>query len=279
MIYDQLFDWQKNIVDKYKTRLSYGLFLDMGLGKTVLSLGFAEVNQCTKILVVTINAKAEETEKIKGSWLWWASKSNIKYNLYNKKAAKTEKEYRGASIVVLNYESLYSRNSDKKSKVTLQPYISAFINSCKGENVALIIDESHKMKDLQSLQTLAIFKIKSLLEINSQNLYSYLLSGTPFTTGYIDLYSQLKLLGWEQNKSYFKDNFCKMGNIKGLLGWQQPIVGYKNLDELYKIVHRFGITLLSEDVLELPEKVFVDHELPLTAPFDLYTHDKVISRK
>lgn len=31
MIYDNLFDFQKKIVDDLKTKSSYGLFLDMGL--------------------------------------------------------------------------------------------------------------------------------------------------------------------------------------------------------------------------------------------------------
>ena len=42
-LYNQLFDYQKNIVDKYKDRDSFGLFLDMGLGKTVLSLAFGNL--------------------------------------------------------------------------------------------------------------------------------------------------------------------------------------------------------------------------------------------
>ena len=31
MIYEKLYTWQKNLVDKYKDRESFGLFLDMGL--------------------------------------------------------------------------------------------------------------------------------------------------------------------------------------------------------------------------------------------------------
>ena len=87
MIYEKLYTWQKNLVDKYKDRESFGLFLDMGLwlGKTPIALGFAEENNCTKILIITINAKAIESEKVKGSWLNWASQSKIKYNFHNKK--------------------------------------------------------------------------------------------------------------------------------------------------------------------------------------------------
>ena len=31
MIYDMLFDWQKQIIDKFEDKKRFGLFLDMGL--------------------------------------------------------------------------------------------------------------------------------------------------------------------------------------------------------------------------------------------------------
>ena len=127
--------------------------------------------------------------------------------------------------------------------------IKKFIDSCVGHNVAIIVDESHKMKNLQSLQTGAIFLIKRLLMITANKVYTYLLTGTPFTTGYIDLYTQLKMLGNEETKTSFVDRFCVRGNLPGLLGWQQPIVGYKNLDELYRLIHKYAITIKSEAVI------------------------------
>ena len=45
-IYDKLYPFQKNIVDKFRSYKKFGLFLDMGLGKTPTSLALAEVNNC-----------------------------------------------------------------------------------------------------------------------------------------------------------------------------------------------------------------------------------------
>ncbi len=53
MIYDKLFDWQKSIIDKHKDDYSLGLFLEMGLGKTVISLALAEAKKATNILIIT----------------------------------------------------------------------------------------------------------------------------------------------------------------------------------------------------------------------------------
>lgn len=277
MIYEKLFTWQKSIVDKFKERNNFGLFLDMGLGKTPLSLAFAEQNDCTKVIIITINAKATETIDVGGSWLNWANQSSIKYKLFSKSSSSFDFNKDNAELLIINYESLFVRgnSSDRKQKITLKNNIKKFIDSCVGHNVAIIVDESHKMKNLQSLQTGAIFLIKRLLMITANKVYTYLLTGTPFTTGYIDLYTQLKMLGYEETKTSFVDRFCVRGNLPGLLGWQQPIVGYKNLDELYRLIHKYAITIKSEEVVDLPEKVFVEHKLPFSIEFKMFTQEKL----
>ena len=273
-LYQTLFDYQKNIVDKFKDKDSFGLFLDMGLGKTVLSLAFAEVNNCTKVIVITINAKAEESAGIKDSWLGWASKSDITYSFHNKHS-NSPFLIEQNDFLVINYESLFLRTKDRKQKVQLKENIKDFIYSCYNHNVAIIIDESHKMKNLKSLQTEAIFKIKSYLKMQAKKVYSYLLTGTPFTTGYIDLYSQLKMLGYPDTKGNFVDRYCIKGNLPGLLGWQQPIVGYKNIDELYDLIHHYAITIKSEEVIDLPEQIFVSHQLECSHSFTMLTTEYV----
>lgn len=273
-LYNNLFDYQKNIIDKFKDRENFGLFLDMGLGKTILSLAFAEINQCTKALIVTINAKAEESPTLKDSWLGWASKSDMKYEFHTKHTTNSY-DITKNDLLLINYESLFSRAKDKRQKVQLKQNVNDFISSCKGHNVALIIDESHRMKNLQSLQTSAIFKIQKLLKLQSKKVYTYLLTGTPFTTGYIDLYTQLKALGYPDNKGNFVDRYCIRGNLPGLLGWQQPIVGYKNIAELYKLIHTYAITIKSEDVIKLPKQIFVDYTLPESHQFKMLTSEYV----
>lgn len=271
-IYENLYDWQKEIVNKIKPKKAFGLFLDMGTGKTPISLALAEENKCTKLVIITINSKALEKESVNGSWLNWISKSSINYKSYNKTAISFNPEQPEA--LILNYESLFKRGDNKKAKVELKDNIETFVNSCKNHKVALIIDESHKVKNLQSLQTSAIMKLQKLLDFKCKELYTYLLTGTPFTTGYEDLYAQLKLLGYSNTKAGFLDNYCVRGNVPGLLGWQQPIVGYKNVEQLYKLIHQFAITIKSEEVLDLPEKIFINHIIFNNPSFDIFTKQK-----
>lgn len=274
MIYDKLYTFQKNIVDKFKDKSSFGLFLDMGLGKTPTALAFAEQNDCKKVIIITINAKATETEEVSGSWLSWAKCSSIQYLFYNKYAKIKDFNFDEPELLLVNYESLFKRN-DRQKKVDLKDNIIAFIQNCRNNNVAIIVDESHKMKNLQSIQTQAIMQIKRLLSTCSKKVYTYLLTGTPFTQGYIDLYAQLKMLGCSLTKGNFIDMFCLRGNLPGLLGWQQPIIGYKNVEELYRLIHKYALTVKSEDVVDLPEKIFVEHTTTESHSFSMFYREFV----
>lgn len=275
-IYEKLYDWQKRVVDKFKNKENFGLFLDMGLGKTPLGLALAEQNNCSKVIIITINAKALETVKDSGSWFWWAEKSSMNYNLLNK-WSKTFSS--NPEVLLVNYESLFSRSKSKTERVSLKDNIKDFIASCKNHNVSILVDESHKMKNLQSQQTCAIIKLKRELQRVAASVHSYLLTGTPFTTGYVDLYAQLKMLGCTMTKGEFIDLFCVRGNVPGLLGWQQPIVGYKNVNMLFELLHKFAITIKSEDVIDLPEKIFSSIRLPESEDFNAFVQEKMTTKE
>ena len=272
-IYNKLYPWQQSLVQSIFDKQSFGIWLDMGLGKTPISLALAEQHECTKVIVITINSKVLESETVSGSWLNWANESDVKYTYSIKK--DTHFDLHQNDLFLVNYESLFARGKTKKAKTTLSLHVEAFIKSCIGHKVCIIVDESHKMKDMQSQQTLAINKLKKALDYAASCVYLYLLTGTPFTTGYIDLYSQLRTLGYAEPKYSFIDEFCIRGQVPGLLGWQQPIVGYKNIDKLYEIVHKYAVTIESDLVVKLPEKIFIEHTLPVSDEMYLFTNEKV----
>lgn len=365
MIYNLLYDWQKQIVDSLSKKVSFGLWLDCGLGKTVQALALAEQNQSTKILIVTPNCKASESVNTPGSWQQWAmrlgpdnvdwvvhskgdkypvhslqykrssasassdkkvatesqTRSQTEYPKSDKNAeneilksqnckkskmrkgveasavlsisstplppdsvsansARTNKEQRFVfkewerSVFICNYESLFVRNAQGK-RIQLKPEILSFLQACRHQLVTLLLDESHYIKDPEAQQTLALQAIKRELMCMSSSLHTYLLTGTPFTRGFIDVFNQLKFLGCQMTKTQFKDQFCVLGNIRGLLGWQQPIVGYKNVDKLYELIHRYALTLKSDDVLKLPEQVFTEHVHEPSPYFTLLTRERL----
>lgn len=274
-IFEKLFPWQKKLVESLKEKPAYGLFLDMGLGKTPISLAFAEVNQCEKVIVVTLNGKVYETINTNGSWFWWADKSNMNWKQFRKKEDCDKYQIDENELLVTNYESLFARNKSTTRSCQLNSFVLSFIQHCKGKRVALIIDESHKVKTANSSQSMAVDMMRRLLTKHAASLKLYLLSGTPFTTGYINLYNQLKMLGCNMTKGYFKDEFCVIGNVYGLALWQQPIVGYKNIDELFAIVHKYAVTIKSSEIIDLPSQIFINHILPESSEFKYFTRSKL----
>lgn len=271
ILYNKLFDWQKNILNKYISQKRYGLFLDMGLGKTILSLAFAEKHNSEKILVITIKSKSVEKIEDEGSWQYWC-----KFGGYTPLTKKDNFNEDNIALIT-NYDSIYDRKN-KKEKSAISNYMRDFLILCKNKKVTVILDESHNVKTASSLRSLAIKKIITGLEAMSSDLHVYLLTGTPFTNGFIDLYNQLKLLGCDMTKTAFIDNYCIRGNYPSLLSYQQPIIGYKNIDDLYKLIHKYSVTIKSEEVINLPNKIFKNIKLPVSDEFKLFTKDKIESK-
>lgn len=286
MLYDKLYDWQKPIVDALSEKRAYGLFLDMGLGKTVQALAIAEKLESTKILVITKNAKACETVDTPGSWHRWSLELDG-FQILSKKDQPRRYDSSDRIIYIINYEAVFDRSTPgNKGDIRLKQEMLSFIDLCKNQRVTLILDESHSIKDASTSQAKALAKIKSLLKLKALDLHTYLLTGTPFTTGFIDLYNQLKFLGCPMKKAEFKDRFCVIGNVRGLLGWQQPIVGYKHLDELYALIHQYAVTIKTEAIelltaktpqkITLPDQVFEKHLISSYKDFK-YLTKKTIS--
>ena len=272
MLYEKLFEWQKKVIDDNLYRERYGLYLDMGLGKTIVSLALAEQKQSDLILIITLKSKVDETIDEKGSWEYWCNEGNYNVIRQNDKV----KDYNDKSVLLTNYEGLVKRNSDNDKIIPIKDYIKDFINVCKGKTVTIILDESHRIKSTKAICSKAITFIIRQLQMKGIRPNVYLLSGTPFTNGYIDLYNQLKLLGLNMTKGEYEERYCIRGNIRGLQGYQQPIVGYKNLDELYELVHNYALTVKSEEVAPyLPEKVFYDIHYKSDYYFNLMTKERL----
>lgn len=282
MIYEELFDWQQNLINSFSDKEKYGLFLDMGLGKTPISLGFAEANACTKILVVTLKDKAIETEQVKWSWLDWAGKYGIPLDKYNVKTfKKINYNTENGQIVVINYQAFFKSRTEQyihskpKRVIDIKPEYIEFLQNCKEDNLAIILDESHMVKNSNSGRSEAISKLITYAQKYAKKVYLYLLTGTPFSVGFIDLHNQLNMLGCTMTKTKFKEKFCIMGNVRSLKEWEQPIVGYKNEEEFYDLVHQYAVTIKSNEVVDLPEQIYVNHTLPASKDFNMLVNETV----
>lgn len=154
-----LYDYQKNIVDEIikKGDPSVALFMDMGTGKTLTSLGlfeeYVKLGYVDKLLVVCLKNKIQDwKDEIKEQWCDFTN------------------------YEVINFESIW--------RAKRAEYFKNFVD----ERTFIIIDESQKIKDYKSKVS------QFLISIKNQTRYKVLLTGTPQNQQYIDYYPQLKFL-------------------------------------------------------------------------------------
>lgn len=126
----------------------------------------------------------------------------------------------------------------------------------------IIFDESHKVKNPSSMRSKVIHKFFS------QRERCLLLTGTPLSQGPQDYYSQFKLINSELlGASYtaFKNRYCFSEQVRGAPMGVSRIIGYKNLDELTRIIEPYTVTFLKKDCLNLPEKIYSVRHVELSS--------------
>ena len=145
-------------------------------------------------------------------------------------------------FIITNIETL------RNEEVTKQ-----IVKLCKSNKINMIAaDEAHKMKCPTAIQG------KAFLKLHTDTMIA--MTGTPLMNNPLDLYIILKWLGYEKHAfGAFKKHYCNYGGFGGY-----EIIGYKNLDELQEQLSSIMLRRLKDDVLDLPEKLYVDDYVELT---------------
>lgn len=216
----KLRDYQKKILDDLKYVPAIGLFMGTGTGKTLTSLARFEQNPTKNLLVIC-------PQKIITQW--WEVLENhtdlkpLKYNLKDSVEHKNN--------IISDYLSDDS-NPHKCIVVNFEIISKLDLDWAINEDWTIIIDESQKIKNIGSIRN-PVKATRKCLELGEHTPYKIILTATPTEKengGYIDLYSQLRFLGYiDYSESYFKSNFCIIDKIQ-IPGMPFPIskiVGYK----------------------------------------------------
>lgn len=160
------------------------------------------------------------------------------------------KEY----FIITNVETLrYSQKIEGQKKPDY-PITDKLLELCKNHEIDMIaFDEFHKVKDPTSQQGAQI------LRLHSDNMIA--MTGTPLMNRPTDLYIILKWLGYESHSFWqFSHHYCEYG---GYGGYQ--VTGYKNLAELSERLSDIMLRRLKKDVLDLPEKIYVNEYVEMSA--------------
>lgn len=242
----KLFEHQKKGIDLLTTHDQFGLFWDMGSGKTLTML----VHLSNLIL-------AGEVEKI----LWLAPKSALG-------AVKRDLEtmrnngmmYRAdvlqPAIVCMNYEKLSRKDSKFRKIVSNTPWD------------AIVLDEAHCLAHPSSNRTKYIIGTARSKGIAEKIKYRYAMTGTPVANSRLeDFWSFMRLMEGSSYLSYsmFEDAFLNHRYIPGT--HIKLITGYKNSEKLLNDVASYSQSLTKADCLDLPE-CMPDNvlKIPLSAP-------------
>jgi len=258
------FDHQLSVIRDSWSEKYFALFMEMGTGKT-------------KVVIDTMGILYEE-EKInaalviapKGVFDNWVRKEipvhlpkRIARNIVRWQPNITQKfqdelepfvldPFDGIKLFVMNVEAFSTTKGLQIAKVFLK----------KNPKNMVIVDESTTIKNRKASRTKNIIALQNLSE------YRRILTGSPVTKSPMDLFSQCefltpKCLGF--NSYYaFQGRYANVQQrAMGHRSFNQ-IVGYRKLDELNLKLDQFSNRILKEDCLDLPPKLYIRRDVPLT---------------
>ena len=139
-------------------------------------------------------------------------------------------------------------------------------NFLKARKALYALDESHYVKTPGAKRT------KSIVASGKYAEYRRILTGTPLTSGALDIYTQIRFLDenfWKNKgiatfgafKAYFGD-WIKLTNSNGRS--YEKLLKYKNLDILTSWLSEISDRVLKEDVLDLPPKLYTKHYVEMS---------------
>lgn len=232
---------------------------EMGLGKTKQVIDIAVAKKLEKgyshcLIICGVNGlkwnwrNEVATHSNENAWIlgqrWKANKLNIGSNadkLADAKALSTG-QLSDNYFIITNVETFRS-----------EEIVKEFVSLCKNGTIGMIaFDECHKAKNPTSQQG------KGVLKLQAETMIA--MTGTPLMNNPFDLYIILKWLGYEKHSFYaFKNHYGQYG---GYGGYQ--IIGYQNIDELEDRLDDIMLRRKKEEVLDLPEKVYIDEYVDMT---------------
>ena len=157
-------------------------------------------------------------------------------------------------VGVINYELAFRR-----------PQLSQL------RDFTLMLDESSLIQNEQAKRSKFILK-----KLQPANVI--LLSGTPTGGKYENLWSQMRLLGWDISKTTYWNTYIDY-HYEDMGGFPVKFIdGYKNVDRLKRKMREYGCHFLKTDeVMDLPEQIFTTIRVPASKEYRKFRKDRVVT--
>lgn len=235
------FDYQHKAFLELKDKPYAAIFHEQGLGKTKIAIDlllyWLEYKDIDTVLIVT-------KKTLVSNWIGeFSTHTNIKpATLDNKKGSNFFVLNSSVRVIVTNFETI----SGEKDRMSL------FLQT---RNVAIIIDESAKIKNPESKLTQAFFELAPLFKIK------VIMTGTPVANRPYDMWAQIyfldlgKSLGNDFN--LFKSS-CDLSNDLAS-DENQRIIFEQSVSNIFQKIKEFSVReTKNSGIITLPSKVYHD---------------------
>jgi SNF2 family DNA or RNA helicase len=213
-----------------RARRAAALFDEQGLGKSkqVIDAIAQEIaaGDLGGVLVVCPNG-------LKSNWAKEVEKfSNLKYAVFGSGQSARRIAFRSlrAAVYIINYEAVLAEMSSLRALLRFK-------------SMAIVLDESHRIKTPDAKITQAILALRALAQRR------YILSGTPVANRPEDLWAQLLFLDDGEALGASFDRFRQL--------YRSGNVGYRNLGQLRDRVAGLSLRRTKANSLALPSKQYV----------------------
>lgn len=233
--------YQTRCIEALLEHPCYGLFLDMGLGKTVITLSaIAELIydrfEIERVLIIAPRAVAESTwqdEARKWDHTKGLTFSTVLGSAKEREAALQKK----ADCYIINRENV----------------VWLFEQSCRPRFDMLVVDESTSFKSPSAK------RFRSLKRHLPEFKRRVILTGTPAPNTLTDLWSQVYIIDRGQalgkTISGYRRTYFKPGRSNGYIVYEYIIRDKAAEQDIYKRLEPICLSLSAADYLTLPERI------------------------
>ncbi len=241
-----LWQHQQNILKDIESKQYIGLAWDVGTGKTLAVL---EIIKRLKFQTALILCPLSVTLSWREEFLKWGNKE---VEVYHGKISKKKRKQilESEKIIIMNYESFITNE--------------AYEALCGRKFQLLVIDESQRIKDPESIRT------KKLLRIRDNFEFAIVMSGSMILNSLLDIWAQAQVMSnrtiFDKNFSVFRRRFFENRNasIPGRRMWGdwRPRPGSET--EIKKLIANDISFVDKSEVLDLPPLIQVSRRVEMT---------------
>ena len=248
----KLYNHQIKALEETAERNRVAYYFDMGLGKTFIgSEKMRELGADVNLLICQKSKVDDWTNHFKQYYTGYAA-----HDLTKKKDLERFQESSEKRVGIINYELAFRRPELLKQK-----------------DITLMLDESSIIQNKSAKQT------KFVMKLQAKNVI--LLSGTPCSGKYENLWTQAHLLGWEIPEKIFLThyiNFKKVNTAKGIKKTVDRENPYRNQERLKAKLRTYGAVFTKTDeVFDLPEQNVITAAVETSKDYKTFMEKDIVT--